>query len=81
MKRAFQIFDVDGSGTINRREFRQGFNQLDLGLGYDEIDDLMAMMKGNSTSDELTYDEFIVQLDENLKRRKETNSEALGVED
>lgn len=41
----------------------------------------MAMMKGNSTSDELTYDEFIVQLDENLKRRKETNSEALGVED
>jgi len=82
LKRAFQIFDVDGSGSINTREFRQGFNQLDLGLGYDEIDDLMAMMKGsNDKTGEVSYDRFIATLDENLKRRHEMNSEALGVQD
>jgi Ca2+-binding EF-hand superfamily protein len=63
---------VNGSGTISRREFRQGFNQLDLGLGYDEIDDLMAMMKGNNKdSDVVSYDQFISLLDENIKRRKD----------
>ena len=73
---------MDGSGSINTREFRQGFNQLDLGLGYDEIDDLMVMMKGsNDRTGEVTYDRFISTLDENLKRRHEMNSEALGVQD
>jgi Ca2+-binding EF-hand superfamily protein len=70
LKRAFEIFDVSGNGTINRREFRQGFNQLNLGLTFDEIDDLMSMMSSDpSAANEVSYDDFIQHLDDNIRKR------------
>lgn len=41
MNKAFAMFDRNGDGVINQSEFRQGINSLDIGLTYDEIDDLM----------------------------------------
>ena len=41
MSKAFAMFDRNGDGIINQSEFRQGINSLDIGLTYDEIDDLM----------------------------------------
>ena len=44
MKKAFTMFDRNGDGFINRHEFRHGLNSLELGLDYDEIDELMRSM-------------------------------------
>lgn len=44
MKKAFALFDRNGDGVINSHEFRQGLNSLDIGLHYDEIDELNRAM-------------------------------------
>lgn len=44
LKKAFSIFDVNGDGVISRQEFRLALNSLEIGLSYDEIDELMRSM-------------------------------------
>jgi hypothetical protein len=84
LRRAFSIFDLNKSGKISEKHFRQGLLQLDLALSYDEIEDLVAMVNSQHTvtssaikstqlsSDQaqIFYEDFILALDENVKKRK-----------
>ena len=69
LKKAFQIFDSNGDGFISRQEFRLGLNSLDIGLSYDEIDDLMRSMSTHA-SGQISYDDFITQMDANIRHRR-----------
>lgn len=68
MKKAFALFDRNGDGRINAHEFRQGLNSLDIGLHYDEIDELMRAM--STDKDGISYDDFIQQMDANIRHRQ-----------
>ena len=68
LKKAFSIFDANGDGSISRQEFRLGLNSLDIGLSYDEIDELMRSMSSNA--EEISYDDFIMKMDANLRHRR-----------
>lgn len=80
LKKAFAMFDRNGDGFINRSEFRLGLNSLDIGLNYDEIDDLMRSISSQPDGT-LSYDDFIMQMDANIRHRhlllKEDVNEAL----
>lgn len=62
LRRAFALFDQNGDGMISKREFRQGWLTLNLGLTYDEIDDLMDLVDEDK-SGSISYDEFISKMD------------------
>ena len=69
MKKAFAMFDRNGDGFINRHEFRNGLNSLDIGLDYDEIDELMRSMSSQPDGG-ISYDDFIMQMDANIRHRR-----------
>ena len=47
---------------ISKKEFREGWITLNLGLTYDEIDDLMALVDEDK-SGSISYDEFLSKMD------------------
>ena len=53
------MFDRNGDGFINQHEFRLGLNSLDIGLHYDEIDDLMRSISTQKDGS-ISYDDFII---------------------
>jgi len=65
LKKAFNLFDVNGDGMISRKEFRNGIATLEIGIKYDEINDLMKLMSNDS--DKISYDDFITKMDVNIK--------------
>lgn len=67
LRRAFSLFDKNGDGQISMREFRQGWLALDLGLTYDEIDDLMNLVDEDKSGG-ISYDEFISKMDIHIKK-------------
>mgnify|MGYP001626813515 CR=1 FL=1 len=69
MKKAFDMFDRDGNGSINRQEFRLALNSLDIGLHYDEIDDLMRSISTQADGS-ISYDNFIMHMDANIRHRR-----------
>ena len=69
LRRAFSLFDQDGDGEISKREFRQGWLSLNIGLTYDEIDDLMKMADSDN-SGKIKYDEFLSIMDIHIQRKK-----------
>lgn len=68
LRRAFSLFDKDGDGLITRREFREGWLTLNLGLTYEEIDDLMNLVDHNSDGS-ITFDEFLSRMDIHLNKK------------
>jgi len=73
MKKAFSLFDVNGDGMISKKEFRDGIATLEIGIKYDEINDLMKLMSNDT--DKISYDDFITKMDINIRQRKNTVSE------
>ena len=63
------MFDRNGDGFISRQEFRHGLNSLDIGLHYDEIDDLMRSISSQPDGT-ISYDDFIFQMDANIRHRR-----------
>jgi Ca2+-binding EF-hand superfamily protein len=63
------MFDMNGDGMISRQEFRLGFNSLEIGLSYDEIDDLMRMISSRGDG-RISYDDFIQKMDANIRHRR-----------
>ena len=63
------MFDMNGDGLISRQEFRLGFNSLEIGLSYDEIDDLMRMMSSRRDG-QISYDDFIQKMDATIRGRR-----------
>jgi hypothetical protein len=79
LRKAFAMFDLTRSGRISLKHFRQAILQLDLHLSYDEIEDIVAMVGTQSDnikstrlgeSIDILYDDFILALDDNIKKRK-----------
>jgi len=69
MKKAFDMFDRDGNGSINRQEFSLALNSLDIGLHYDEIDDLTRSISTQADGS-ISYDNFIMHMDANIRHRR-----------
>ena len=63
------MFDCNGDGFINRHEFRHGLNSLELGLDYDEIDELMRSISSQADGT-ISYDDFIMKMDANIRHRR-----------
>jgi len=74
LRRAFALFDEDNDGYISRREFRNGWLTLNLGLTFDEIDDLMKLVDKNNDG-AVSYDEFISHMDVHIKQKEKTSQE------
>ena len=68
LRRAFALFDKNGDGTISSKEFRQGWITLNLGLTYEEIDDLMGLVDVDR-SGSISYDEFISKMDIHIQKK------------
>jgi Ca2+-binding EF-hand superfamily protein len=72
MKRVFSDFDVDGNGTIEKREFVKAMKSLKVPVGEKMVDKIYAVYdtqgKGN-----LDYTEFIGLLDFRQKERSRTD--------
>ena len=62
LKKAFSIFDLNGDGLLNRKEFRLAMNSLGIGLRYDESDDLLKMVAPRAGG-QVSYDDFVQALD------------------
>ena len=77
MKKAFAMFDRNGDGFINRQEFRNGLNSLDIGIDYDEIDELMRSMS-HQPDGTISYDDFIMQMDTNIRHRRGVLEDAVN---
>ena len=75
MRRAFSIFDKDGDGVINKREFRQGWLSLGLDLTYEEIDDLMNLVDEDRNG-QISYDEFISKMDLHIQKKNTAAAES-----
>lgn len=63
------MFDVNGDGKISKQELRQGFASLEIGIKYDEINDLMRLIQPKPDGT-IGYDEFIQKLDANIRHRR-----------
>jgi len=50
---------------ISRKEFRDGIATLEIGIKYDEINDLMKLMSDDG--DKISYDAFITKMDINIR--------------
>ena len=68
LRRSFALFDRDGDGIISKREFRQGWLTLNLGLTYDEIDDLMNLVDEDKDGS-ISFDEFISKMDLHIQKK------------
>lgn len=68
LRRAFSLFDRNGDGTISKKEFREGWLTLNLGLTYDEIDDLMNLVDQDK-SGSISYDEFLSKMDIHIQKK------------
>jgi len=73
LKKAFSLFDVNGDGMISKKEFRDGIATLEIGIKYDEINDLMKLMSNDS--EKISYDDFITKMDINIRQRRVTVAE------
>lgn len=69
LKKAFQLFDINGDGKISKQELQQGFASLEIGIKYDEINDLMRLIQPKADGT-IGYDEFITKLDANIRHRR-----------
>lgn len=58
LKKAFQLFDANGNGLLSKSELRQGFATLEIGIKYDEINDLLRLIEPRADG-QISYDEFI----------------------
>lgn len=65
LKKAFSLFDVNGDGMISRKEFRDGIAALEIGIKYDEINDLMKLISDDN--DKISYDAFITKIDMSIR--------------
>lgn len=65
LKKAFSLFDVNGDGMISRKEFRDGIAALEIGIKYDEINDLMKLISDDG--DKISYDAFITKIDMSIR--------------
>ncbi len=54
---------------MSKQELRYGFATLEIGIKYDEIDDLMRLIS-SSTDGQISYDDFIAKLDANIRHRR-----------
>jgi Ca2+-binding EF-hand superfamily protein len=68
LRRAFSLFDKDGDGKLSKKEFREGWLTLSLGLTNDEIDDLMKLVDSDGSGD-ISYDEFISKMDYHIQKK------------
>lgn len=59
------MFDVNGDGMISRKEFRDGIAALEIGIKYDEINDLMKLISDDN--DKISYDAFITKIDMSIR--------------
>lgn len=75
LRKAFSLFDVNGDGMISRKEFRDGIATLEIGIKYDEINDLMKLLSDDS--EKISYDAFIAKMDVNIRQRRNTVSESV----
>ncbi len=67
MKKAFSLFDANGDGQISKKEFRDGIATLEIGIKYDEINDLMKLVSSSKNADTVSYDDFITKMDVNIR--------------
>ena len=74
LKKAFALFDANGDGQISKKEFRDGIATLEIGIKYDEINDLMKLVSSNKNADSVSYDDFITKMDVNIRQRRMTVS-------
>ena len=68
------MFDRNGDGSISRREFREGWLTLNLGLTYDEIDELMTIVDTDRDG-AISYDEFISKMDIHIQKKSKFAAE------
>lgn len=69
LKKAFQLFDTNGDGVITKEELRSGFAALEIGIKYDEINDLMRIIT-TTQEGKISYDDFITKMDANIRHRR-----------
>jgi Ca2+-binding EF-hand superfamily protein len=67
LKKAFSLFDANGDGQISKKEFRDGIATLEIGIKYDEINDLMKLVSSSKNADTVSYDDFITKMDVNIR--------------
>ena len=70
IREAFNLFDTDGSGTIDLTELKTAMESLGLSVRnhsmYKIVSDIEAEGKGSSSS--INFDEFVAMLTSNLVR-------------
>ena len=78
----FRAMDRDGSGTLEPAEIRQGLDRLDLGLGPDQMNDLIERWDKNDDGS-VSYGELVDALHGNLRstRRAATNDLSIDTND
>ena len=60
---AFHALDTNGDGEISSEELRDGLRKMGLGVGKEEMAELMAAMDGNGDGG-LDYNEFLATLEQ-----------------
>jgi Ca2+-binding EF-hand superfamily protein len=69
VKKAFEYFDTNGDGKIQRKEFREVLPSLNLNLTLTEIDEIFSMIS-TQNDDTLSQEDFCNTLDNNIKNRR-----------
>jgi Ca2+-binding EF-hand superfamily protein len=62
---------VHGNGKISKKNLRAGLATLEIGIKYDEINDLMRLVDADKDGF-ISYDEFITRLDANIVHRRQS---------